>query len=214
MIAEEPAGAPADDPDESFRELIASARAGDQEAAKQIHLRWTRRLIKLARVRLGRTIVGKEDPEDVVQSVYRSFFRRFRTGSYRVEAWADVWALLATIARRKCSTRRDRYRAFKRDARRELPLMEQDAPDGEPTAEQATILAETVERLLGDLGREPKDRTIIEMSLQGHSAIDIYEQIGCSERTVHRLRKRVREQLERWNEEHDAGADGPRAIKA
>ncbi len=213
MTVDGPAASPDDAGDESFFELMASLRAGDQDAARQVHLRWTRQLIKLARARLGRSIVGKEDPEDVVQSVYRSFFRRFQGGTYRVEAWADVWSLLATIARRKCSTRRDHYRAFKRDARREMPLMEQDAAGDEPTAEQATILAETVERLLRDLGRNHQDRLIIEMSLQGHSAIDIHDKVGCSERTIHRLRKRVREQLETWNQEDDANADGAGAIK-
>ncbi len=203
MIAKDTASPTADPRDEGFGLLMERVRAGDQEAAQQLHLRWTKRLVRLARSRLGRSIVGKEDPEDVVQSVYRSFFRRFQRGTYRVEAWADVWSLLATIACRKCSTRRDHYRAFKRDTRREFPLIDHDGPTDEPTAEQATILAETVERLLGRLGRNTQDRLLIEMSLQGHSPTEIYSKLGCSERTIYRVRSRVREQLECWNRECD-----------
>jgi RNA polymerase sigma-70 factor (ECF subfamily) len=159
-------------------------------------------LIRLARARLGRSIAGKEDAEDVVQSVYRSFFRRYGEGDFHVEDWSDVWALLATIATRKCSSRRKYYQAGCRDARREMPMTSCEAASSEPTAEEAAMLSETVDRLLDGLG-EP-ERSIVLLSLQGYSAVEISPVVVRSERTVQRVRERVRSQLERWKDLEEA----------
>jgi DNA-directed RNA polymerase specialized sigma24 family protein len=48
----------------------------DEQAARENFDRFARRLIGLARTRLDRRIRQKIDPEDVVQSVFRSFFTR------------------------------------------------------------------------------------------------------------------------------------------
>jgi RNA polymerase sigma-70 factor (ECF subfamily) len=187
---------------DSFPEFMALVQAGDEDATREVHDRWSRRLIRLARARLGRTIAGKEDAEDVVQSVYRSFFRRFGEGGYRVEDWSEVWALLATIATRKCSSRRKHYQANRRDARREMPMTSCEVASPEPTAEDAAMLSETVDRLLN--GLEETERSIVLLSLQGYSAIEISSVVARSERTVQRVRERIRSQLERWKAREEA----------
>ncbi len=146
----------------------------------------------------ARPAAGKEDAEDVVQSAYRSFSRRFGEGTYRVEGWAEVWSLLATIATRKCINRRKRYLAFRRDARRETPLASCDVPTSQPTAEEAAILSETVERLLARY--EEPDRSIVRLSLQSYSAAEIALEVGRSKRTVLRVRKHARAQLQLWGD--------------
>ena len=60
-------------------------------------------------------------------------------------------------------------------------------------------LAEVVEGLLCRL--EADERTIIEMSLQGFTTKEISEQTGRAERSVRRLRERVRKYLERQQSE-------------
>src|SRR5436190_425252 len=53
---------------------------------------------------------------------------------------------------------------------------------------------EIVQGLLRGLGAD--ERPIIELSLQGYSTQEISEQVGRAERSVRRLRERVRDQLE------------------
>jgi RNA polymerase sigma-70 factor (ECF subfamily) len=69
------------------------------------------------------------------------------------------------------------------------------AIDREPTPEQAAVLAETVAQVLEDLA--PPERPIVELSLQGYSTREVSEQLGRAERSVRRVRERVRQRLER-----------------
>jgi RNA polymerase sigma-70 factor (ECF subfamily) len=64
----------------------------------------------------------------------------------------------------------------------------------EPTPDEAVALAETVEELLRGLGGD--ERAIVELSLQGYTTQEISEQLGRAERSVRRLRERVRKQLQ------------------
>jgi RNA polymerase sigma-70 factor (ECF subfamily) len=57
------------------------------------------------------------------------------------------------------------------------------------------VLAETVELLLGRLDRD--ERAMIELSLQGFSTQEISAQTGRAERSVRRVRERVRQHLQR-----------------
>ena len=61
---------------DSFDDVITRLRDGDSEAATEIFHRFAARLIALARTRLDSRVRQKVDPEDVVQSVFRSFFIR------------------------------------------------------------------------------------------------------------------------------------------
>jgi RNA polymerase sigma-70 factor (ECF subfamily) len=51
-------------------------------------------------------------------------------------------------------------------------------------------------------GLDEDERGIVELSLQGHSTQEISDRLGHPERTVRRLRERVRQRLERG---HRAG---------
>ena len=66
---------------ESFDDVMGRLRAGDQSAAAtEIFQRFARRLIGLARTRLDDRVRSKVDAEDVLQSVFRSFFVRQAVG--------------------------------------------------------------------------------------------------------------------------------------
>jgi RNA polymerase sigma-70 factor (ECF subfamily) len=145
----------------------------------------------------------KEDPEDVVQSVFKSFFGRHAAGQFEVESPDDLWSLLTVITLRKCGHRIDYFRAARRDVQREVALEAgtDEVPPGwealarDPTPAEAAMLAETVERLLRNL--EGADRRIFQLSLQGESVAQISSQVGLSERTVERVRREIRRCLER-----------------
>lgn len=52
--------------------------------------RYTEQLLRLVRKQLPERLRTRMDPEDVVQSVFRSFFHRLRQGQFRFEDSHDV----------------------------------------------------------------------------------------------------------------------------
>jgi RNA polymerase sigma-70 factor (ECF subfamily) len=179
-------------------------RSGEDMAAREVFSRFAARLAGLARRHLDARLAVKVDPEDVVQSAYKSFFLRHRDGGLEVGDWDGLWGLLTLITLRKCADRAAYYRADKRDVTREaVPGPADSAPgpaelalDREPLPDEAAVLAETVESLFRSID-DTDERAILEMSLQGHSAAEISERLGRAERSVRRLRERVRKRLER-----------------
>jgi RNA polymerase sigma-70 factor, ECF subfamily len=191
--------------DDSFAGIMQRLSVGEDAAARAIFERYTRQLVALARRRMDDRLAGKVDAEDVVQSAYKSFFVRQRAGQLDIGNWKSLWGLLTVITLRKIADRAAHFRAEKRDARREvvatggehLPAGEM-ALDREPGPEEATLLSETVEALMRDL--DDDERPILELSLRGYSTTEIGEELGRAERSVRRLRERIRKRLERMQE--------------
>jgi len=191
----------------SFAELMGRLRAGEDAAARAVFEQYARRLVGLARKHLDTRLAAKVDPEDVVQSAYKSFFVRHREGLLEVGSWDGLWGILTLITLRKCADRAAYYRAEKRDYTREAAAGAdpEDAPplidlalDREPSPQEALVLAETVEALFRDL--DDDERAILELSLQGLSTTEISERLDRAERSVRRLRERLRKRLERMRE--------------
>jgi RNA polymerase sigma-70 factor, ECF subfamily len=181
--------------------------AAASDASRELFERFSRRLIGLARHHLDARLQHKVDPEDVVQSVYKSFFLRYGDGALAAEGWEGLWGLLTLITLRKCADRARYHQADRRNMAREEDTARdrenvpswQTTVGREPTPDQAAVLAETVELLLGRLDRD--ERAMIELSLQGFSTQEISEQTGRAERSVRRLRERVKKHLERQQAE-------------
>jgi RNA polymerase sigma-70 factor (ECF subfamily) len=188
---------------DSFIEVAELLRAGDQGAATEVFRRFAGRLIALARTELDTRLRRKEDPEDVVQSVYRSFFTRYHAGQFDFATWDALWSLLTVITVRKCMGRAEHYHAQRRSVAGEVDAEStSDAADGlapaidrEPTPLEAAVLAETVEHMMR--GLESDDRAIVELSLQGYTAPEIGARLGFAERTVRRVRERIKKRLQR-----------------
>jgi RNA polymerase sigma-70 factor (ECF subfamily) len=185
---------------DSFNDVMARLRAGDQAAAREVFQRFVRGLVPLARSHFDAVLRRKEDPEDVVQSAYKSFFLRYGEGKLEVEGWGNLWGLLTLITLRKCLDRADYHRAERRDAQREAAARPGTEPwweaiAREPTPEEAVVLAETVEQLLRDLNEG--ERPVLEMSLQGYTTQEISQRLALAERSVRRLRECFRKRLER-----------------
>src|SRR5262245_8880200 len=101
----------AESADDRSGDLVARWRAGDQQAAEQLFHRYAQRLIALTRSRLPSLLSRRVDAEDVVQSVYRSFFAGAREGRYDLRQGGDLWQLLVTITFHKL------YHQVKRNTR-------------------------------------------------------------------------------------------------
>jgi RNA polymerase sigma-70 factor (ECF subfamily) len=190
-------------PDLPFADLICRLQDGDPDTASLIFDRYVQRLLGLAGSYLPRCLSSKLDPEDVVQSVFRSFFVRHREGRFLLENWDSLWNLLAVVTVRKCGQRIDYFQAGRRDVRREIEFAEN--PDhsssaGEvavaamPSTLEAVLLAETVGAMLQGL---PSDqRRVVQLRLEGYTIEEIGNLVQCTERTVYRLLEKVRGSLE------------------
>jgi RNA polymerase sigma-70 factor (ECF subfamily) len=192
---------------DSVAVLMSRLRTGEDAAAREVFVLFAARLAGLARRHLDARLAVKVDPEDVVQSAYKSFFVRQREGELDVGSWDGLWGVLTVITLRKCADRAAYYHADKRDVARETPGNTESSPgmidlalDREPSPEEAAALAETVEALFRSID-DPDERAILELSLQGHTATEISEKLGRAERSVRRLRERVRKRLERMQVE-------------
>ncbi len=186
----------------SFEELMKRLEAGDHQAAAEVFQRFGNRLIGLARSKLDEKFRQKVDPEDILQSVWKSFFRRHADGQYELDDWDSLWSLLVVITLRKCGHKVEHFTAARRDINREQTTKTEEARSTwrvvarEPTPSHATMLTETVEQVICELDDEHK-RQIFELSLQGHSAEEISQETQFSIRTVHRVRQRVHKILEK-----------------
>jgi RNA polymerase sigma-70 factor (ECF subfamily) len=185
----------------SLSELVRRLRAGDDALAGEMFQRYARRLIGLARSHLDSHLRQKVDPEDVVQSVYKSFFRRLEAEKVEVLTWDNLWYLLTVMTLRKCATQAEFLHAARRDARREVPISPADQDgswrqivDREPGPQEAVLLTETVEKTLRDFDAE--DQAVIVMTLQGYDVREISSQLKRADRSVRRLRERARKRLE------------------
>lgn len=193
--------------DYSFDELAARLRSGDQDAAARVFELFAKRLIALARARLDRLVRQKVDPEDVVQSVFRSFFARRAAGQFDLISEDSLWALLVEIALRKCGRWNQQFRRRKRRVDLEVPLQNgshaahhgwEPLAHG-PSPEDAAALAETVELLMRRLENK-HEQQVLELRLQGYTIEEISSQVRCSERTVYRVLDRVKKWIVRMRE--------------
>ncbi len=178
------------------RELMDAWRRGDHAAAGELFRRYQTRLLALVRSRLSRKLARRLDPEDIVLSAYRSFFVAAQNGRAIPASDDDLWPLLTTLALRKLARQARRHTADRRSVDREAhggSAGTEGCSGHDPTAEQAAILADEVERLLATLDQTARE--VLVRTLQGDDAKTIAQALGIHERTARRALERVREQL-------------------
>ena len=186
---------------DSFTGLVSRLKDGDQRAANLVYLRFKDRLVALAKSRLDNRIKQREDPEDVVQSAYRSFFRRCAGGDYEFNGWDDLWNLLTVITVCKSMNHVEYHLAKRRSVAGEveggslddLPGLLEQCADRDPTPLEAAILTETVEGLVQEL--KPQYRPVLELSLQGYSTEEIALRTDRAETTIRRQKRWIKERL-------------------
>src|SRR5215831_12425756 len=99
----------------SDRSLLRRFQGGQLDAATQLYLRYASRLHALAAAQCGSDLATRVDPEDIVQSVFRTFFRRAAQGHYDVPEEEELWKLFLVIALHKIRDTASYHRAAKRD---------------------------------------------------------------------------------------------------
>ena len=180
--------------------FLHSLRAGDEQASQKVFLTYVERLLRLARGRLSQALARRIDPEDIVQSVFRTFFLRLREGHFTLAEEDDLGKLLVSITIRKVLRQVAFHRAAKRDPGQEAgaggdsPQPLPDLCSLEPSPEAAVAFVDQLEHLLARLC--PRDRRLLQLRLQGYRNEEIARELGTSDRHVRRVLKRIRALVE------------------
>src|SRR5205823_4302449 len=103
---------PANEPSDYL--LLGRVRVGCQDAATRIYFRYAKRLHALARTKCSSALATQVDAEDIVQSVFCTFFKGARSGSYDIPDGEDLWKLLLVIALNAIRAEAVFHRAAKR----------------------------------------------------------------------------------------------------
>ena len=113
-------------PTSSDHTLMRRLKSGEEDAATALYLRYAHRIHKLAEAQLGSELGRRVDADDVVQSVFRTFFRRSRKGGYEVPEGEELWKLFLVISLNKIRSTAAYHRSAKRNVRNTSALGERD----------------------------------------------------------------------------------------
>jgi RNA polymerase sigma-70 factor, ECF subfamily len=196
--------------------LVSRWRKGDQDAAKQLFDRYASRLVALARRQISQRLASRLDPEDVVQSVFRSFFGRVKEGKFRIEEQDDLGKLLVRITVHKTLRKVEYHRAAKRNPSQEVVQGDYAGDDllqvldREPTPEAVVAFVDQLDHFLNQL--RPEERQILELRFQGYTNGEITKKLGIYDRKIRRLIERVRglAEQEGWGIEGQSETGNPK----
>jgi RNA polymerase sigma factor (sigma-70 family) len=182
--------------------LIDLWRQGDQDAARKIVERYLDRLLHVARARISQRLSSRVDAEDIVQSVFRTFFVRLKDGRFVFAEQEDLCKLLMRITLHKTLRQVAFHKAAKRDPGMETEQGEHHRErllallDRDPTPEAAVAFIDQLEHFLTQL--EPTERQILELRLQGYNNDEIVEKLNLKyDRKIRRALEHVREVAEK-----------------
>src|SRR5262245_58769822 len=123
--------------EESFADLIARVRAGDDQAATILVRRYEPEVRREVRFLLRDPFLRRSfDSMDICQSVMGSFFLRAALGEYDISQPQDLVRLLISMTRNKVVDATRRQRAQRRDHRRSTSLEAVDVAAQVPSPSQ------------------------------------------------------------------------------
>jgi RNA polymerase sigma-70 factor, ECF subfamily len=180
----------------SDRSLLWQSRGGDEDAARQLYLRYARRLSALVERQCSADLARLAGIEDLVQSVFGSFFRRIRQGYYDVPDGAELWNLLLVIALHKIRGKAVYLHSVKRDTHRTINgeeasrrLESQVNSEEARHAQSQVALDEVLERL------PTQNRVMARLRMEGYEVAEVARETGRSRRSVERILQDTRQKL-------------------
>ncbi len=176
--------------------LLRWLQRGSEDAATQLYVRYAERLRMLARAEVSPDLLRRLDVDDIIQSVFASFFRGVSQGYYTVPPGEELWKLFLVIALNKIRAKGAYHRAAKRDIRLTVGenLIDQSAraeheTDPTPLAFLRLVVDEVLETL------PLLHRQMILLRIEGHEVAEIAARTERSKRTVERVLQEFRKQL-------------------
>ena len=195
--------------DDSFAAWRESLGTDRNQAGIEIWNRFAARLNQLAADRIHAKVRRLVDPDDILQTAYRTFVRNCDRSAFNLTDWAGLWGLLVTITVRKCIRANQRHLGPNRNLRRDQglsPVWEYGSspsalvpPSRDPTPEEAACYSDLVEALC--LALSERERLVIALRRDRYTVPEIAEQLRVSERTIERTLAKAREILGRLDRE-------------
>ncbi len=159
---------------------------------------YRRQLCNLVEREMGKRFQSKVDSEDVVQSMYGSFFRGKRERDWTIDDEIDLWRLLATITRHKMLKRIEQITAAKRSPDKEVSAETNLLASREPSPDDAAVASDLIEKALDGLG--PPYPEVVAMRLSGLTRKEIAEKLERTEAVVRSMLQRIRDRLAEYFE--------------
>jgi RNA polymerase sigma-70 factor (ECF subfamily) len=186
------------------QQLIDGLRSGDQSVAAAFFASYSEVLGRIAQRRLSSGLRRRVDADDIVQSVFRTFFRRAQGGEFVLSDSQKLWSLLCAITLTKVRQKAQFHRRLQRNYERESQPPPHPGQSGigpaEPVApgpspSEAAEFEDQFHMVLDHL--DPEERQVVELRLQDCPYEEIAHVMGISERTVRRILQRVQGRVER-----------------
>ena len=198
-------------PEGSITKWIREIRIGNSLAAEALWRRYFPQLVQIAREKLQGAPRQKADEEDVALSAMNCFYRAVQEGRYPDLADRnDLWRLLLQItSHRAINLRRSENRQRRGGGRVRYEAtcnlsdsasywsLAEPASDDTPIPEFAAIMADECRGLLEQL-HDADLRKIAVAKMEGYNNAEIAAQMNCSERTIERRLKLIRD---KWKQE-------------
>src|SRR5262245_52132798 len=181
----------------SFRDLLRRVRAGDQEAARELALRYEPAIRGAARGPLHDLgLRNLLDSMDICQAVLVNFFVRAADGRFELAEPDELLRLFVTMARNEVLDESRRHKAGRRDHRRQVRDLSQHCLGGlaadQPTPSRIVSTRELIQEVSRRLSQEERD--LLEQRALGHEWTTLAEQRGA---TPAALRKKLTRALSR-----------------
>jgi RNA polymerase sigma factor (sigma-70 family) len=189
--------------EDDLANLLARAKAGDQEAIRDFLSQFEWEVRMMVRARLPKRLRTQFDSVDFVQAVWQSFFSDLARDAPDFERAEHVRRFLAGVVRNKVFeqhrklTRTEKYdmsreeRLYVRRGDHDVPR-DLVSPDPSPseTAQASDCLAQLT------AGRSPREVEVISLRRQGLTFDEIATKTGVDERTVRRIIDSARTRME------------------
>jgi len=173
---------------------------GDDDAALRLYLKYSERLLRSTERNMSDALSSRLDPEDVVQSVFRTFFRRTSEGQYQVPEGEELWKLLLVMSLNKVRSVGKFHRAAKRNICSSSSLAADDAIGLQSRDEfSRAILELSINEIISELPESA--RRIIALRIEGFEVAQISEMTSRAKRTVERVLQNFRAEMTRRSED-------------
>jgi DNA-directed RNA polymerase specialized sigma24 family protein len=205
---------------------IDLVKHGDSAAANRIWHHYFDRLVRSVRHKLYGQNRAVSDEEDIVLSVFDSFYGAVEKGRFPdLTDRSDLWRLLLRMSARKVVDKRRHDQRQRRGGDVKLHSLDHatdeenvfEAIGNEPTPEMVLMMQESVEQFFSHLG-VGQLRDLAGAKLEGYSNAELARRFDCSERTIerrlHLIREKCQQELVERNDhspekttDHGSGTD-------
>lgn len=176
----------------------------DSAAANHIWQHYFDRLVQSVRQRIMGQNRAVSDEEDIVLSVFESFYAAAEKGRFPdLSDRDDLWRLLLRMSARKVIDKRRHDQRQRRGGDVEIRSLDGRGSDdcviqvigNEPSPDMVLMIQESVEQFFSHLGvGHLQDLAVAK--LEGHSNAELAQRLQCSERTIERRLHLIREKYQ------------------